>query len=74
GSATGLLNTAAQLGTALGVAGLITIATLARPPTGTAIAWAAAAATAGITGLIMLTARTGDQIEGRVPADQRNSR
>jgi MFS family permease len=74
GSATGLLNTAAQLGTALGVAALITIATLARPPTGTAIAWAAAAATAGITGLIMLTARTGDQIEGRVTADQRNSR
>ena len=61
GSATGLLNTAAQLGTALGVAALVTIASIASPPTGTAIAWAAAAATAGLTGLIMLTARTVDQ-------------
>jgi MFS family permease len=61
GSATGLLNTAAQLGTALGVAALVSIASIARPPTGTAIAWAAAAATAGLTGLIMLTARTADQ-------------
>jgi MFS family permease len=61
GSATGLLNTAAQLGTALGVAALVTIATVASPPTGTAIAWAAGAVTAGLTGLIMLTARTGDQ-------------
>jgi MFS family permease len=58
GSATGLLNTAAQLGTALGVAALVTIASIASPPTGTAIAWAAAAAAAGLTGLIMLTART----------------
>jgi MFS family permease len=61
GSATGLLNTAAQLGTALGVAALVTIASITSPPTGTAIAWAAGAATAGLTGLIMLTARTGDQ-------------
>jgi MFS family permease len=61
GSATGLLNTAAQLGTALGVAALVTIASIASPPTGTAIAWAAGAVTAGLTGLIMLTARTGDQ-------------
>jgi len=61
GSATGLLNTAAQLGTALGVAALVTIASITSPPTGTAIAWAAGAATAALTGLIVLTARTGDQ-------------
>ena len=61
GSATGLLNTAAQLGTALGVAALVTVASIASPPTGTAIAWAAGAATAGLTSLIMITARTGDQ-------------
>jgi predicted MFS family arabinose efflux permease len=59
GSATGLLNTAAQLGTALGVAALVTIGSIASPPTGTAIAWTAGAATAGLAGLIMLTARTG---------------
>lgn len=59
GSATGLLNTAAQLGTALGVAALVTIGSIASPPTGTAIAWTAGAATAGLTGLIMLTERTG---------------
>jgi Na+/melibiose symporter-like transporter len=41
GSATGLLNTAAQLGTALGVAALVTIPSIASPPAGTAIAWAA---------------------------------
>ena len=59
GSATGLLNTAAQLGTALGVAALVTIASIASPPTGTAIAWAVGAATAALAGLIMLTDRTG---------------
>lgn len=59
GSASGLLNTAAQLRTALGVAALVTTGSIASPPTGTAIAWTAGAATAGITGLIMLTERTG---------------
>jgi MFS family permease len=59
GSATGLLNTAAQLGTALGVAALVTIASIASPPTGTAIGWTVAAAAAGLAGLIMLPARTG---------------
>jgi MFS family permease len=59
GSATGLLNTAAQLGTALGVAALVTIASIASPPTGTAIAWAAGGATAALAGLILLTAGEG---------------
>jgi MFS family permease len=58
GSATGLLNTAAQLGTALGVAALVTIASIASPPTGTAIAWSAGAATAALASLSMLTAST----------------
>jgi MFS family permease len=57
GSATGLLNTAAQLGTALGVAALVTIASLVSPPTGTAIAWAAGATIATLPGLILLIAR-----------------
>jgi hypothetical protein len=64
GSATGLLNTAAQLGTTLGVAALVTIASLASPPTGTAIAWTAGAATADLSGLIMLTAGTGGECQG----------
>jgi MFS family permease len=59
GSATGLINTAAQLGTALGVAALVTISSIASPPTGTAIGWTVAAAAAGLAGLIILAARTG---------------
>lgn len=55
GSATGLLNTAAQLGTALGVAALVTIASIAGQPTGTAIAWAVGAtiAAAGSAWILM---------------------
>jgi MFS family permease len=64
GSATGLLNTAAQLGTALGVAALVTVASIASPPTGTAIAWTVAAAIAALAGLIMLTARTDGETQG----------
>lgn len=52
GTASGALNTAAQLGTALGVAGLLLVAGLTRdtdlPLSGTPLAWAAAAALAGI--------------------------
>jgi MFS family permease len=59
GSAAGLLNTAAQLGTALGVAALVTLATVAPQPTGTAIAWAAGAATATVTALIILRSSRG---------------
>ena len=58
GSATGLI-TAAQLGTALGVAALVTISSIASPPTGTAIGWTVAAAAVGLAGLIILAARTG---------------
>ena len=52
-SAAGLLNTAGQLGTALGVAALVTLASLAQRTTGTAIAWAAAAIAAAITALAL---------------------
>src|SRR4051794_13040867 len=45
GTATGVLNTAAQLGTALGVAALLVVAAAA----GTAVAWGAAATLAGLT-------------------------
>jgi MFS family permease len=54
GGAAGLLNTAAQLGTALGVAALVTLATVAPQPTGTAIAWATGAAIATVTALTIL--------------------
>ena len=46
------------------MAALVTIASLASPPTGTAIAWTAGAAAAALSGLIMLTARTGGECEG----------
>jgi hypothetical protein len=45
------------------MAALVTIASIASPPTGTAIAWTGAA-TAALTGLIMLTARTGGESRG----------
>jgi MFS family permease len=57
-SAAGLLNTAAQLGTALGVAALVTLASVANPPTGTAIAWTVSAALATLASLTMLIPRT----------------
>ena len=46
GSATGLLNTAAQLGTALGVSVLMTVASVGDPTAGTVWAWAVAAVAA----------------------------
>jgi len=45
-SATGLLNTGAQLGTALGVAALVTLAATVTSPPGIAVAWATASAAA----------------------------
>lgn len=56
GTATGLLNTGAQLGTAIGVAALLVLASSINYPwPGTATAWAAAAALAGCTALVLLT-------------------
>jgi MFS family permease len=52
-SAAGLLNTAGQLGTALGVASLVTLASLGTATAGTAIAWAAAATAATLTALAL---------------------
>ena len=57
GSATGLINTAAQLGTALGVSVLITLASLGDPTTGTVLAWALAAVAAALLGAVMLIRR-----------------
>lgn len=57
GTATGLLNTGAQLGTALGVAGLLILAaTVTGPISGTAVAWVVAAGLAG-TGALLLGRR-----------------
>jgi MFS family permease len=57
GSATGLLNTGAQLGTALGVASLLVLAaSVQRPWPGTALAWGVAAAIAGITAVALFAA------------------
>jgi len=50
GTATGLLNTGAQLGTALGVAALLILAA-ALPDAGTAVAWGVAAAAAALAAL-----------------------
>jgi hypothetical protein len=59
GTAGGVLNTGAQLGTALGVAALLLLAaTIGESGSGTAVAWAVAAGLAGLTGLTLLT-RTG---------------
>lgn len=60
GTATGLLNTGAQLGTALGIAGLLLMAAgLSKSDHGTAVAWATAAGTAAITGFVLATHRDG---------------
>jgi len=61
GTAAGALNTAAQLGTALGVAGVLLLVTStadsALPLTGTRLGWAAAAALAAVTALGLLASR-----------------
>ena len=59
GSAAGLVNTAAQLGTAIGVSVLITLATVGDPTTGTVLAWAVAAVAAALLGAVMLVRRQG---------------
>jgi MFS family permease len=56
GSAAGLLNTGAQLGTAIGVAALFVLAnSLNLPWPGTAMAWLVAAVLAGCTALLLAT-------------------
>jgi len=55
GTASGILNTGAQLGTALGVAALLLLAAgVDEPWPGTAVAWAVAAGLAGLTALVVL--------------------
>jgi MFS family permease len=64
GTASGVLNTGAQLGTALGVAGLLVLAvTIDRPWPGTALAWAVAAVLAGLAALTLVVRDVG----GRTP-------
>jgi MFS family permease len=73
GTASGVLNTGAQLGTALGVAGLLVLAvTIDRPWPGTALAWAVAAIIAGLAALALVAGdvggRTGSRsLTGRTP-------
>lgn len=56
GTASGVLNTGAQLGTAIGVAALLLLAsTFAEPGTGTVVAWAAIAGLAGLATVALLT-------------------
>ena len=57
GSATGLLNTAAQLGTALGVSVLMTLASVGEPTAGTVRAWAVAAVAAALLAAVVLVRR-----------------
>lgn len=60
GTASGVLNMGAQLGTALGVAGLVVLAvTINRPWPGTALAWAVAATLAGVAALTLVVRNTG---------------
>jgi hypothetical protein len=75
GIASGLLNTGAQLGTAVGVAVLLVLAASVNQPwPGTAQAWIVAAAIAGATALSLLVARRGNAsradaiTEGKLPS------
>lgn len=64
--ATGIINTAAQLGTALGVALLLVLATLLGPALqGTRIAWAVAMVTALATALALARLRLLDTATSR---------
>ncbi|RBY83557.1 hypothetical protein DQ238_00190 [Geodermatophilus sp. TF02-6] len=58
GTAAGVLNTAAQLGTALGVAAILLVATATRdaalPLTGTPLGWLAASAAAAVAATALL--------------------
>jgi MFS family permease len=69
GTASGVLNTGAQLGTAIGVAALLLLAA-AIAGSGAAVAWAAAAALAGLTAMSLL-ARTGMEERVDVPSAPR---
>ena len=61
GTASGLLNTGAQLGTAVGVAGLLVLAASVNQPwPGTAQAWVVAGVIAGATALRLIVARRGN--------------
>jgi hypothetical protein len=63
GTASGVLNTGAQLGSAIGVAALLLLASaVGRPGAGTAVAWAATAGIALTAGLV-LTVRGGVRAE-----------
>ena len=66
GTATGLLNTGAQLGTALGVAALLILAA-ALPGAGTAAAWGVAAAAAAATALVLHRPRAGSRSRSAKP-------
>lgn len=58
GTASGIINTAAQVGTALGVAAFLTLAAVTGPgPAGTITAWIAIAATAATTAALSYRAR-----------------
>ena len=60
-TASGLLNTGAQLGTAVGVAGLLVLAASVNQPwPGTAQAWVVAGVIAGATALRLIVARRGN--------------
>ena len=66
GTAGGVLNTGAQVGTAVGVAALLLLAAAvggSGPGSGTTVAWAVAAGLAGLTALALLV-RTGADSEG----------
>ena len=57
GTASGLINTGAQLGTAIGVAALLVLAaSVDRPWSGTAVAWGVAGLIAGMSALILSVA------------------
>jgi MFS family permease len=58
GTASGVLNTGAQLGNAVGVAGLLLVAaTVGGRGSGTAVAWGVAAAMAGLTAVALVRSR-----------------
>ena len=57
GTAAGLVNTAAQLGTAIGVSALVTLSAVGDPTAGTVLAWAVAAVAAALLGAVMLVRR-----------------
>jgi EmrB/QacA subfamily drug resistance transporter len=72
GTAAGLLNTAAQVGTAVGIAALVLVAGTASPDTGHRVAFAAASALAALGGLVLFAAlRPAPSARGATPAPER---